>query len=674
MSSSGAQISAAAVAAKVAELLPGIIDEDVLFRDESTGRVAEADLPDRLAAASINSTYARPPKLTLITPNDSISRQNFYTSGTTVGWSGAGFLTYLNAWLGQRFDIVNPQGAPVNGSTTQDVLDRLDTEVLPYEAGVAVVLLGTNDIDAGVPVATITANLAEIYTALRGTGALVVACTILPRDAAGDTATDRENLRAVNAWIKNYCRTARGVMLADTHAGLVNVGTGKALSGAYFADGIHPYPNGAHAVASVLYKVLVSTTPHYDDLTDSNADETNLLANGCLFNTPGYLALPGSAGNYASVPDFAAIPRGSFTIAVWAALDDWTPATANALVSQYDSSAGRSFHLSVGTDGKPKLVTDRLGDTSVVAVATGPTAVPFSDAAVGCLVVTRDASAGTVQFKTSAVAADGAVANAAALAATNLGAALTGQGTYSIFDASNAVEIGSRQTGTVDVAKGKLYRVMMFDDSGATVLDADFTDYAGEDTVPTVVSGETVTITPSGWSIAEGWTLTNGPGNAATPRKVARTDGVAGDWQEIEVTASTTSTSTTTLAPALITSGFSAGDFVMAEVEVEVDGDWAAGSGGSTALSPFVHLRCLDAGSSELLGLLAPVFLGTPAVLNSPLIPAGEAAPFRSVLATPAVAIPAGTVSLQLRLRHGSGATGTARWGRARVRTVDAAT
>lgn len=56
MSSSGAGISAAVVAAKVAELLPGIVDESVLLRDEGTGRVAETDLPDRLSPAGLGAT------------------------------------------------------------------------------------------------------------------------------------------------------------------------------------------------------------------------------------------------------------------------------------------------------------------------------------------------------------------------------------------------------------------------------------------------------------------------------------------------------------------------------------------------------------------------------------------------------------------------------------------
>lgn len=623
----------------------------------------------------LSASFAPRPRLTLITPNDSISRQNLYESGITKGWAASGYLTWLNAWLGQRVEIVNPRNAPVPGNTTADVLARLDTDVTPYAAGVAVVLLGTNDIAAGTASATIIANLETIYDRLRAAGSTVIACTILPRNRSDDSDAKRTALREVNTWIRSYCQTTRGAILADTHARLVNPSTGRALgnpsvASQWFADGIHPNPDGAHAIASELYRVLDPLLPRYNNLTSSNADETNLISNGRFYNQGGFLSLSGTSGRYASLPDFAAIPRGTFSIAVWAALDDWTPSGPQALLAQNLSTGDqRSFHFRINAGGLPQLSLNRYGDTSVAGSYPGASAPAFTDGQVGCIVVTRDTTAQTVQYATSAVAASASVANLAALSKSNLGAAVSGTGNWDTFDSSAAVEIGSREGGTVDMLAGKVYRVMMFDASGATVLDANFTGYDGENTYPTVVSGQTVTIHPAGKSVADGWTLSNGSGNTATATKVARTD-IPGEWQQVQVTANTGSGITTDLS--IPVTGWTVGDIIECEVEVEVDGNWTAGSGGAQALSPFVRLKGVNGSAADTFISQSPVFLGNPTSLK-PLVPAGYSAPFRSVLKVPATTIPAGTATITLQLRHGAGATGTARWDRCRVRKVAAA-
>lgn len=106
MSSSGAAISNAAVAAKVSELLPGIIDEDVLFRDEGTGRVAEADLPERLAPGGLSATIDEQVSpvqeqietLALDYADGRLARQAYDLTGFTV----AGNVATSNGWVSQH--------------------------------------------------------------------------------------------------------------------------------------------------------------------------------------------------------------------------------------------------------------------------------------------------------------------------------------------------------------------------------------------------------------------------------------------------------------------------------------------------------------------------------------------------------------------------------------------
>jgi lysophospholipase L1-like esterase len=68
--------------------------------------------------------------------------------------------------------------------------------------------------------------------------------------------------------------------------------------------------------------------------------------------------------------------------------------------------------------------------------------------------------------------------------------------------------------------------------------------------------------------VATGWTAYR-----AVASKVARTDGIAGEWQKIEVTAGQTSA---WIDSGDILSGFSVGDTIVAQAEVETDDDWTS--------------------------------------------------------------------------------------------------
>src|SRR5690606_31039815 len=65
-----------------------------------------------------------------------------------------------------------------------------------------------------------------------------------------------------------------------------------------------------------------------------------------------YLHLPGVAGNYASVPDSAALrPTGDMELIVHVTMADWTPSGANNIVVNGNNSTNdqNNFHLFLNT-------------------------------------------------------------------------------------------------------------------------------------------------------------------------------------------------------------------------------------------------------------------------------------------------------------------------------------
>jgi lysophospholipase L1-like esterase len=209
--------------------------------------------------------------------------------------------------------------AATGGFTTQQIIDtHLPTMLAAIRAGrvgTVAVLCGTNDIGASVPVSTITANLAYIYSQLRSAGAQVVACMLTPRESSpgvADIGANRAALSRVNAWIASR----KNVLIADFHTPLVTA-AGLWVSGMN-GDNVHPATAGAKVMGQVLADVLAKTptsTPWlaatsestsgagYSQIgnplmTDTNADGTpdGVTASGatCSTNTTG----TGLRGNY----------------------------------------------------------------------------------------------------------------------------------------------------------------------------------------------------------------------------------------------------------------------------------------------------------------------------------------------------------------------------------------
>jgi lysophospholipase L1-like esterase len=127
------------------------------------------------------------------------------------------------------------------GATTA----RMAEQVAPYDAGVLVLLAGTNDVAFGVPFAESAGNLERIVETTGIEEVIVV--SIPPMDALPDGA------EAYNDGLEDLARD-RGWRFVDASAGL-RAGDGTFRDG-LSADGLHPTEAGARALGEAIAEEL----------------------------------------------------------------------------------------------------------------------------------------------------------------------------------------------------------------------------------------------------------------------------------------------------------------------------------------------------------------------------------------------------------------------------------
>lgn len=229
----------------------------------------------------------------------------------------------------QRLTLVGVRA--VAGNASAAVLTRLPASLSETSPRIVTLNDGTNDIGAGVSLATWLSNKAAQVALVRAAGALPVLSTIPPRDAGGFEAT-------INLWnhrLRAYALT-EGLTVMDFYRALVDPATGRYLTG-YTSDGVHPTGPGLDAMSDVAAQVLAGLVPSGAPLLpQDNIDANNLIPNG-LFITdtnadgvPDGLT-PGSAptGVTSSLVADAAVPGKLFRLSATASSGVLVYSTAN---------------------------------------------------------------------------------------------------------------------------------------------------------------------------------------------------------------------------------------------------------------------------------------------------------------------------------------------------------
>lgn len=179
-----------------------------------------------------------------------------------------------------------------------------------------------------------------------------------------------------------------------------------------------------------------------------------------------HLRLPATINNYASTPDIAAhTMAGDFSIEAKVALDDWTPAANNMILSKWFGGTNQqSFIFYVVAGGALRLQTSTDGALNTSATSSASPTV--TDGGILYLRVERRGSDGRVQFFTST---DGSTY-------TQLGTNQVAS-TGALFDSTAALLVGANDGGGGNPFGGRVYYTRLYTgllSAGGTALIADF--------------------------------------------------------------------------------------------------------------------------------------------------------------------------------------------------------
>ena len=197
----------------------------------------------------------------------------------------------------------------------------------------------------------------------------------------------------------------------------------------------------------------------------------------------GGLVLPGTAGNYASVPDEAALDiTGDIDIRVKCALDDWS-AGPNVIIGKLASNTGYQFQVN-DTSGTLRF---RWGNGAATTNVDSTVGNGITDGETSWVRATLDVDNGAsgydVKFYKST---DGE-------SWTQIGATVTGGSTTSIAANGGALAVGAIQTGASLNQTGTFYEAQVYDGiAGTKVLDVDFD--RTDTNAFTCSTGQTVTV------------------------------------------------------------------------------------------------------------------------------------------------------------------------------------
>lgn len=186
-------------------------------------------------------------QLTLVVLGDSLT--------APVGTGEADWLR--SADPDQRFSLLANAGVP--GDRTDQVLARVEPEVIVRGPRWATVLAGTNDIGQHVDAMTIIANLTAIYDELTAAGVGLIAITVPPMSTADPAQI--ESLQAVNGWMREHVTVDwPGAVLADWSAALSVNGDGITPVPEYYSDVVHIDADGARVGGQALRAAFASVS------------------------------------------------------------------------------------------------------------------------------------------------------------------------------------------------------------------------------------------------------------------------------------------------------------------------------------------------------------------------------------------------------------------------------
>ena len=161
---------------------------------------------------------------------------------------------------GAFFTEHNFVGRGISGQTTSQMLLRFRDDVVALKPRYVVILAGTNDVarNHGItPNAVTVGNIISMCEIARANGIKPVICSILPCAAyrwRPEVTDVVEQIDRINAALREYARTHRGVLYVDYNTPMRNAAGG--LDPELSEDGCHPTAEGYKRMEAIVMKTL----------------------------------------------------------------------------------------------------------------------------------------------------------------------------------------------------------------------------------------------------------------------------------------------------------------------------------------------------------------------------------------------------------------------------------
>ncbi len=173
----------------------------------------------------------------------------------TQGAAASGWYTGANMQAGYPTTLITNAG--IGGNRTDQMLARINTDVIAYAPQITIVEGGGNDITQGFSAASVISSLDGIYTALAAAGSIIIASTVLPSTNM-DTGSEQTAITTVNAWIRANYTTYPNTFLCDWNPPMTDGVSEWAPHAGYTSDGVHPNTTGGAVMAAALAPVLAA--------------------------------------------------------------------------------------------------------------------------------------------------------------------------------------------------------------------------------------------------------------------------------------------------------------------------------------------------------------------------------------------------------------------------------
>lgn len=237
----------------------------------------------RAQTTAASATLLARPAKTVVIAGDSITENNStITTGGTPAYTTArrsdGYYTHAAMLSGHRLRLLKNAG--IAGNTSTMLRARFATDVLAFNPGYVILLIGTNDIraTAGYEISTVQDNLAWFYDQCHAGGIHLIQMTIPPCGESAETSQKKADRELINRWLKDRGRVLPGFTVVDIYPSLAVPSTGIYDTG-MAADQIHPAAIGAAVIGQQLAEVINQLVPPIDVLPGSNMDAQQLITN-----------------------------------------------------------------------------------------------------------------------------------------------------------------------------------------------------------------------------------------------------------------------------------------------------------------------------------------------------------------------------------------------------------